>query len=139
ARSGKMGRRRSIDIDPASGDLRSSFDYDRALIDRVKALPRRRWSPEHKVWFAPRADSRDVVRPRDREHFAISWRVQALLAELGFEGLRPEAEAEAEPAVEAEVEQGPPRLKPSQINERARLALTRAFPEDVWVVGEISG
>lgn len=135
-----MGQR-NIDIDPSSGDLRIRFDFDRRVVARIKAIPRRRWSPEQKAWFVPIGEARALVEVLREERFTVSSRVRVLLGEAESGQLALE---EAAPVVEAEVVEPPvvpeaPRWSPSQINTRARLALTRAFPDDIWVVGEISG
>lgn len=136
--------RRTLDIDPRNGQIRIDFEYDRGLVERIKALPRRRWSPQDRAWFAPAEDCRDVAVALRDQKFLVSPEFLALFGDFAADWW-PEAfppppppPSEDEPPTPL-VPPKPPTITPSTLNARVRMALTRAFPEDLWVVGEVSG
>ena len=95
------------------------FDYDPALVERVKGLPGRRWDPENRQWIVPAVFAPAVVHLLGPEGFLFG------------EGIQQLANAQGEEARD--------HLKVSELNQRVQAALKREFPEPVWVVGEILG
>ncbi|HKQ62774.1 MAG TPA: exodeoxyribonuclease VII large subunit, partial [Candidatus Polarisedimenticolaceae bacterium] len=123
------------------GALQIRFAYERDLVDRIKTLPRRRWNGTERFWWVPDSDVVSLVDLLRPERFRFDAATRELYRRLGGDGA-----LDDEPAPEA----GQARfdwaetvrtddLSVSRLNERVRAVLEQAFPERLWLVGEISG
>ena len=122
---------RMIDIE--QDRLLLLYDYDEALNRVVKTFPGRKFDWDSKLWWVPAEHARVVVRTLVPLHFKFSPRFRDFCDETygGVETL--EAGLERVPRVE--VPEG--TLTIGGLNARARGALQQAFPESVWIVGEL--
>lgn len=112
----------SIDLTPDGHHLLIRFPYRADLVQEVRAIPGRTWDPAARIWRVPAREVEHVVRTFARHGFELSAEVSELLDE-------PPREAAPDPS--------PRAWTVSMLNERVRGALLRAFPEPVWVVGEV--
>ncbi|MBH25206.1 MAG: exodeoxyribonuclease VII large subunit [Myxococcales bacterium] len=132
-----MSRRR-IDIDTSSDLLRISFDYDPDLVATVKRLPRRRWDPRHRVWQVPARYLRRVWDTLGELQFSVSDAVRSLGEEQGLELPEPVTGLGNPEGFSGELDASIARVSLSDLNHRARQVLLNAFPQPIWVVGELS-
>ena len=109
---------RRVEHDGA-GKLQISFDYDPDLVAYVKAtVPQRRWNPDMRVWTAPETQASAVVE---------------VLSEYGFEF------DEATLALCGDAsDEAPEHFTVSRLNQAAHRAMVKAFPEPVWLVGQLN-
>jgi exodeoxyribonuclease VII large subunit len=135
------------------GELRVRFPFDRTLVDRIKALPNRRWNAGERYWSVPEMDVVVLVDLLRHENFDFDEATRDLYGRMGgtarlgatppvlraaqtlpglFDDPSPE-ESEIEPA------QGAGDFSVSQLNEKVRRVLESAFPSSIWLVGEVSG
>ncbi|MDX1389405.1 MAG: exodeoxyribonuclease VII large subunit, partial [Acidobacteriota bacterium] len=136
-----------------SGNLEVRFSFDRRLVDLVKTLPGRRWNPEGKYWFLPDDRVVEIVEALYPEGFRFDERTRQMYGEHG--GALP---LEPGPVSRASSPQGELFADPepvagdgvvatadgndysvSRLNEEVSAVLARAFPDSIWIVGEISG
>jgi exodeoxyribonuclease VII large subunit len=136
-----------------AGAFQVRFAFDRGLVDLIKTLPNRRWNAAERFWWVPEQDVVllvELLEPRNFRFDAATRR-----AYQAFGGTLPLADAEPEDA-------STPRLPGlfdddglgpagdmrgakaedytvSGLNERVRQIIAEAFPQPVWLVGEISG
>jgi exodeoxyribonuclease VII large subunit len=134
----KVGR---LEWAPDSGEVRIRFRYDPALVEAVRALPRRRFSREDRAWYVPRESvlvameslaplgfevtpevAREAQREQRRRARAVEIKSQ-ILEEEGAQADHPQART----------------YTPAELNTRVRVLLRRAFSSSVWVIGEMSG
>ncbi|HIP99050.1 TPA: exodeoxyribonuclease VII large subunit [Candidatus Bipolaricaulota bacterium] len=102
-----------------SGDLlRIRFEYDRRLVDLVKGLPERRWDGARRCWVVPAQHVVAVVELLQGEGFT-------------FDDATLRMYARAKDQLQ--------HLTVSQLNLQVKSAIQKAFPNLVWLVGEISG
>ncbi len=101
------------------GQLKIEFPYHPGLVQLVKGLPGRRWSPDTKEWIVPAESTLTVVETLKDAGFTFDEGVLRL-----YEAQRGRAGDD---------------LTISQLNLRVRTAVSAAFPSPVWIVGEISG
>ena len=102
-----------------SGDLlRIRFEYDRRLVELVKGLPERRWDGARRCWVVPAQHVVAVVELLQGEGFTFDDATLRLY-DREKEQLR--------------------HLTVSQLNLQVKSAIQKAFPNLVWLVGEISG
>jgi exodeoxyribonuclease VII large subunit len=124
----------SIELDPDGKNLQIRFPYRPDLVDDVKAIPGRRWDRSGKVWRVPATQVENVVALFMRHGFTMTADVTSLLA--GTQGSRPTTpdavatKPEAKPTADA--------LSISGLNQQVKDAIQGAFPETVWVVGELA-
>jgi exodeoxyribonuclease VII large subunit len=112
-----------------------SFPFDRRLVDLLKSLPRRRWQAADKVWAIPDADVVLLVDLLQPEGFAFDDEARTRYAEAGGRrAMRPAAT----PAASIEGE-GVGDWTVGRLNREVKAALAAAFPNSIWLVGEISG
>jgi exodeoxyribonuclease VII large subunit len=105
-------------VHDGAGKLEITFDYDRDLVEYVKAtVPRRSWNPTKRLWSAPDSQASAVVEALTSKGFEFD---DATLALCGGE------DADA-----------PKHYTVSRLNQAAQLALIQAFPEPVWLVGQL--
>lgn len=124
---------RIIDIERRTDRLCIRFPYAQELVAKVRTLPGRRWDPSSKTWYVPFDHVDHVFQKLLDEHFKISADLREYCDEQGR-------------AVEDIVDGGddePERVIPegtlsvSELNQRAKMAIQGAFPEEVWLVGEL--
>ena len=124
----------SIELDPDGKNLQIRFPYRPDLVDDVKAIPGRRWDRSGKLWRVPATQVENVVALFMRHGFTMTADVTSLLA--GTQGSGPTTtdvvatNPEVEPSVDA--------LSISGLNQKVKDAIQGAFPETVWVVGELA-
>ena len=120
---------RIIEYDEQKRLIRVRFSYDPALVQRIKALPSRRWDPVDKSW---------TLRLKALEQ---AW---LQLKELGFRPTPKVAEllgikvVELAPAPSREASRAR-GYSVGRLNEMARSALYSAFGRPLWVIGEVLG
>ncbi|TDI45703.1 MAG: exodeoxyribonuclease VII large subunit [Acidobacteria bacterium] len=133
--------------------LQIRFPFDRALVDRIKSLPSRRWNASEKFWFVPEDDVVLLVDLLADDGFEFDENTRDLYAALGGsrvlgEAGRSSAPATAndlplfagtEPELEPAAAPGATDLSVGMLNARVKDLLAGAFPAPVWLVGEISG
>src|SRR5262249_52141923 len=148
--------RRQIDLNEAGDELRIAFPYEPRLVEVVRGLPRRRFDNLSKQWISPAEDVKEVVELLLDHGFAPTAKVVALYKERGGTALTSDATA-TDGAAESVADRptlfdrivakaaGPAGAGPgasltvSELNARVHRALVRAFPETLWIVGEIAG
>ncbi len=114
--------------------LQIRFPFDRNLVERIKSLPNRRWNASERYWTVPEHDVVLLVELLSGDRFSFDEATQALYAGLG-------GTAELDPA-EATTPTTPrdaTDLTVSDLNEQVKRVIEGAFPQPVWLVGEISG
>lgn len=131
----------TIELDLDGRSLVVRFPYDKFLVEEVKALPGRRWDPARKVWKFPAENAEVIVTALMKHGFIIDSSITAILA--GTATIAPKPEAAPKRAAQVAEPTGPPKdddapLSIEALNNRVREAITRAFPERVRVVGEIT-
>ncbi|HEX8697280.1 MAG TPA: exodeoxyribonuclease VII large subunit, partial [Myxococcaceae bacterium] len=124
-------------INDGLGALQIRFPFDRRLVDVVKTLPARQWNGTEKYWSVPEKNVVAVVNQLRAEGFDFCENTQRLYREgggqLAFDTKQHESSAPAK-QVGATTD-----LTVSQLNEKVQGAIQRAFPNSLWLVGEISG
>ncbi|MDP6943257.1 MAG: exodeoxyribonuclease VII large subunit, partial [Myxococcota bacterium] len=102
-----------------AGKLEISFDYDPELVEYVKTtVPRRAWNRDQRVWTAPETEVVAVVEALRPEGFAFDAATLALYdARAGDE---------------------PDHFTVTRLNQAAQRAMRGAFPEPVWLVGQLN-
>lgn len=131
-----------IDLDERGRDLLIRFDYDKRLVEAVRQLPGRRFDPRARLWAVPAKHVDAVVGALLPHGFTLAPEVSGLAkpAERALPFATPTTMPTTMPA--------PPRparetgaaataLTVSGLNHRVRDALRGAFPERLWVVGEV--
>ncbi len=112
-----------VSLDPATGWILITFPYDPSLVDLVKRIPGRRWDPQHRTWLAPKETAPQAVELLKGRNFSFAPEVLELV-----QGEDPPSRGETAEGA----------LTVSQLNYMAKSALNQAFPEPVWVVGEVN-
>ena len=155
-----MSRRVTHD---GAGTLVVRFAFDRALVDRVKTLPRRRWNAGDRQWEVPETDVVELVELLAADGFAFDETTRSMYAARGgareLAGATPLPAApvpaaptapggpvggqaglfDAAPAETGDDPGGSADFSVASLNERVRAVLDAAFPGRLWLVGEISG
>jgi len=124
----------SIELDPDGKSLQIRFPYRPDLVDEVKTITGRRWDKAGKLWRVPATQIDNVVALFMRHGFTMTADVSSLFA--GTQGVAtpgPEAESPQQAPAEA-----PDALSISDLNQKVKGAIQGAFPEAVWVVGELT-
>jgi exodeoxyribonuclease VII large subunit len=107
--------------------FRVRFPFDRRLVELLKSLPRRRWHATDKVWIVPDTDVVLLVELLQPEGFTFDDEAGRRYADGGgTRGLR-----SASPASD--------HWTVGRLNREVKAALTTAFPQSIWLTGEISG
>jgi exodeoxyribonuclease VII large subunit len=119
------------------GALQIHFPYDRRLVDVVKTLPARHWNSTEKHWSVPEKNVVAVVNQLHAEGFDFCENTQRLYRERG--GQLVFDTGEPEPGARPKQVGAATDLTVSQLNEKVQGAIQRAFPNSLWLVGEISG
>jgi exodeoxyribonuclease VII large subunit len=133
--------------------LQIRFPFDRALVDRIKSLPSRRWNASDKFWFVPENDVVLVVDLLADDGFEFDEATRGLYTTLGGSRVLEEiarrstvaaasdlplfagTEQELEPITASQATD----LSVGMLNARVKDLLAGSFPAPVWLVGEISG
>jgi len=116
-----------------AGALQVRFPFDRALVDLIKTLTHRRWNAAERFWWVPDIDVVELVDLLEPQRFRFDAATRALYHEFG--GKLPLEDAEAAPAPPADTDD----YTVSRLNEQVKRVIEAAFPQAVWLVGEISG
>jgi exodeoxyribonuclease VII large subunit len=132
------------------GNLEVRFPFHRRLVDLVKTLPGRRWNPDGKYWSLPDDHVLETVEMLHPEGFGFCETTRRLYVDHG--GTVPLEPGPPPPSRQADLFGDPPVESPGpastadpddytvlRLNEEVRAVLSRAFPDAVWLVGEISG
>jgi len=135
-----------------AGKLQIRFPFDRKLVDLIKTLPNRRWQASERFWSVPDHDVILLVDLLEPHRFRFDAATRE--AYRNFGGSLPLDETEPEEAsaprlpglfddlptpTVATRSDAPHDYTVSRLNERVRAVIEEAFPEPVWIVGEISG
>jgi exodeoxyribonuclease VII large subunit len=132
------------------GALHVRFPFDRSLVDRIKGLPNRRWNAADRFWWVPDDDVVLLVDLLRSERFEFDEATIALYTSRGG-AFAPRASSDGggarrTPTLFDAPEHGAPDDDPRRddytvesLNARVRAAIDGAFPQAVWLVGEISG
>ena len=123
---------RRIELDQNRQCLIISFPYHPSLVEVVRGLPERRFDRAERTWSVPSEHASVVVATLESHGFLRSPEVDALVA-----GKEPGAAVV--PGDSLQEAEGPPTLRISQLNMQVRRAVVSAFPQPIWVVGEIAG
>jgi exodeoxyribonuclease VII large subunit len=137
----KQAVKGQITLEGESGEVRIAFGYDPALVEVVRALPRRRFSREDKAWFVPRESVGEALRALAEAGFEVAPEVLALAERERARRLRAvqlRSALRAEDGLEGESGEDA-SLSPAELNTRARVLLRQGFAAPVWVVGEVLG
>jgi exodeoxyribonuclease VII large subunit len=112
-------------VHDGAGSLRVRFPFDRRLVELLKSLPRRRWHADDKVWVVPEGDVGLLVELLQPEGFAFDDDVRRRYADGGGTRSVPTASSD--------------HWTVGRLNREVKAALTAAFPQAIWLIGEISG
>jgi len=131
----------SIELDPDGKSLQIRFPYRPDLVNEVKAIPGRRWDRNGKLWRVPCHQIDNVVAVFMRHGFEMTPEVSSLLAGTqGDTAQRPNgkpAVADKTATKVAAPTATPDAVSIVTLNQRVQTALTSAFPDAVWVHGEV--
>ncbi len=111
--------------------LQIRFPFDRNLVERIKSLPSRRWNASERFWTVPEHDVVLLVDLLRGDRFSFDEATRTLYTGLG-------GTAELDSA-EAVTPRNTTDLTVSDLNEQVKRVIEGAFPQPVWLVGEISG
>jgi exodeoxyribonuclease VII large subunit len=114
-------------VHDGAGSFQIRFPFDRRLVELVKSLPRRRFLPVEKIWSVPDDDVVALVELLQPEGFTFDDEARNRYADRGG------AKTLRTDAVDAE------HYSVSRLNREVKAALAAAFPQPIWLVGEISG
>jgi exodeoxyribonuclease VII large subunit len=135
------------------GALWIRFPFDRALVDRIKTLPNRRWNAADRYWWVPEADVVLLVDLLQGDQFGFDAATIDLYFRMGGTAELAPPAADRGPTLPGLFDEPPqpdsagpaPRAGESgdytvaQLNERVRALIEAAFPSAIWLVGEIAG
>jgi exodeoxyribonuclease VII large subunit len=135
------------------GHFEVRFPFDRRLVDLIKTLPDRRWNAAEKFWSVPETGVVSLVELLHPHRFRFDRATREAYRLFGgtiaLADDQPDAPApprlpglfdDEQPAPAGETAPGKPRdYTVSGLNERVRRVIEGAFPEPIWLVGEISG
>jgi exodeoxyribonuclease VII large subunit len=133
------------------GAFHVRFPFDRNLVDLVKTLPNRRWNANERFWWVPEQDVVDLVELLEPHSFRFDSATRKAYTVLGgtlsldesdpsdstsprLPGLFDEDDKNAAPTAGATDD-----FTISRLNQRVKQVIENAFPQAVWLVGEISG
>ena len=134
----------TVELDQDGTHLLIRFPYREDLVAMVKDLPGRRWDPRNKVWRVPAKNVEAVFEACSRHLFEFAAEIPSLLAGTLVVPEKKKADTGGQGALplaggtdDGDEGDAPAALTITQLNERARQSLRDAFPQAVWVVGEI--
>lgn len=136
---------REVEYDGA-GTFRVRFPFDRGLVDLIKTLPNRRWNAADRYWSVPEQDVVQLVDLLVERNFRFDEATRAYYRELGgtaaLDAAPPAARGDVLPGLFDEpgaAVGATDDYSVSRLNEAVRQVIEAAFPQAVWLVGEISG
>jgi len=121
-------------VHDGAGSFQIRFPFDRRLVELVKSLPRRRFLAADKIWSVPEDDIVALVDLLQPEGFTFDDEARTRYATRG--GARA---LRTTPASAAPEESAAEHYTVGRLNREVKAALTAAFPQAIWLVGEISG
>jgi exodeoxyribonuclease VII large subunit len=124
---------RIIDIERRTHRLCIRFPYAEELVAKVRTLPGRRWDPSSKAWYVPFDHVEHVLNKLVSDHFKISAELRDYCEEQGQ--AVEELLGGGEEGGARDVPEG--TLTVSELNQQAKMAIQKAFPDEVWIVGEL--
>lgn len=124
---------RVIDIERRTHRLCIRFPYAEELVAKVRTLPGRRWDPSAKAWYVPFDHVEHVLNKLLSNHFKISADLREYCQEQG-KAVEDLLDDDGDGGGR-DVPEG--TLSVSELNQQAKMAIQRAFPDDVWIVGEL--
>jgi len=127
----------SIELDPDGRNLQIRFPYRPDLVEEVKSIPGRRWDRAGKLWRVPCSQIGNVVDVFMRHGFHMAPEVTSLLAGTGNRADDPSSNGKPKTLVLAEPAPPPDTVSIATLNQRVQAALVSAFPDTLWVHGEI--
>ena len=132
----------TIDLTPDGETLLVRFPYREDLVEDMRTIQGRRWDRGGKVWKVPVKCIDAVVDTFLRHGFALAPEVSSLLA--GTAGSAASANEPDSALAPTETNSDPeadtaaqPALSLSILNERVRSSVRGAFPDPIWVTGEV--
>jgi exodeoxyribonuclease VII large subunit len=114
-----------------AGSFRVRFPFDRRLVELVKSLPRRRWQVADKTWSVPEDDVVLLVELLRPEGFSFDDEARIRYADRGGTKTLRQTGESSEAASE--------NWTVGRLNREVKAVLETAFPQPIWLVGEISG
>ena len=121
-------------VHDGAGSFQIRFPFDRRLVDLVKSLPRRRFLPVEKIWSVPDDDIVAIVELLQPEGFTFDDEARNRYADRGgAKTLRTQDDAAPPDAAGAD------HYSVGRLNREVKAVLAAAFPQPIWLVGEISG
>jgi exodeoxyribonuclease VII large subunit len=121
-------------VHDGAGSFQIRFPFDRRLVDLVKSLRRRRWQAVDKVWSVPDEDIVALVDLLQPEGFNFDDEARMRYAAHG--GSRALRSTQADTVPEDGTAE---HYTVGRLNDEVKAVLTAAFPQAIWLVGEISG
>jgi len=132
-----------------AGSFEVRFSFDRGLVDLIKTLPHRRWNASGRLWSVPEQDVVLLVDLLQPESFRFDAATRDAYLAFGGTLVLDDAEPESaaprlaglfdEPLTERAADSTTADYTVSRLNERVQQVIEGAFPEALWLVGEISG
>ncbi len=120
--------RRKVEIEGETLWIR--FPYDESLLPVVRGFSGRRFHRDQRAWSCPDSEVVDVVETLLEHRFQFDDKV--------CERYRKEGGAKLE-EVDAKAAGPSKSLTVGELNQRVRQVLVHAFPDEVWLVGEVTG
>ena len=121
-------------VHDGAGSFQIRFPFDRRLVELVKSLRRRSWLASDKVWSVPDEDVVALVDLLQPEGFTFDDEARTRYAAQGGARVLRATEGQAGPE-----EAGAEHYTVGRLNREVKAVLTAAFPQAIWLVGEISG
>jgi exodeoxyribonuclease VII large subunit len=118
-----------------AGSFRIRFPFDRRLVELLKSLPRRRWQAADKVWSVPDDDVVLLVDLLLPEGFEFDDEARSRYAARGGNRELRNAAGAGTGAAPGSDE----HWTVGRLNREVKAVLAAAFPQSIWLVGEISG
>jgi exodeoxyribonuclease VII large subunit len=122
-------------VHDGAGSFQIRFPFDRRLVDLVKSLPRRRFLPAEKIWAVPDGDVVALVELLQPEGFTFDDEARTRYATLGGAKALRTSHDSAAPADSIAAD----HYSVGRLNREVKAVLEAAFPQAIWLVGEISG
>lgn len=140
---------RRVELTPGGKELKISFPYDERLLPLVRSFPGRRFDRDERAWFCPSSGVVEVVQRLREESFELEGDVLELYRK---EGGPASPSPSPSPAAQPLLFGAPPAEAPlpgaapertsitvRELNAKVRRAVRQAFPQAIWLVGELSG
>jgi len=127
-----------------AGAFHIRFPFDRNLVDLVKTLPDRKWNANERFWWVPEQDVVQLVELLEPHSFRFDGATRKAYEILGGTLQLEESVASDPPIPQLPGLFDEPTAVASDdytvcgLNERVKQIIEGAFPQSVWLVGEIS-